>query len=438
MERLPAPQTKPTEPAELTEQTNELLPSGYGWLPWSLQQYEHSPCPTPHPGGLGPIPLGGNGYLKTADGGLLAHCSNDLDAVSAWLGSHKHSTHTRQQYQWEIERFLLWLGLERDKALSEATPDDLVLYEDLLRHPENWPHWYGPDCSRADTRWRPFAKQLTGRSRFQALQVIRRCYRYLFKQGYLRLNPADAANTVTRNPRESSTQERFLDETLWHEVGVTLAAMPQDTPMQQARYQRTRWVISALYILLARASEFTKAQMGDIYLVRRPRGQQWWWRVKGKHRREEDAADNVPVPSALLGELARYREHLGLAPYPAPDETTPMVVSLYPTRDGWQPVHRSTVYRIVKQLFAETAQRIEEQNPDGAQTLRKASTHWLRHTGTTHRIDQGWSLKDARAASRHSSLQSLSRYVHADQDRLAEQAERLDLGWGETDTRIGE
>ncbi|WP_200197089.1 tyrosine-type recombinase/integrase [Halorhodospira abdelmalekii] len=411
--------------------TGPLLPAGYGWLPWALHA-DYAPCPTPHPGGLGPVPVGGGGrgYLNTADGGLLAHCRSDLDAVSVWLGRHLQSPMTRTQYQHEIERYLLWLGIERGKALAEATPDDVMLYEQLLRSPEQWPHWYGPECPRNDPRWRPFSKPLEGRSRYQALQVVSRCYRYLVEQGYLRLNPVAGATHLARPPRRAAVQECFLDEGLWHEVGRTLAELPQQTATQQARYHRARWVLSALYVLLARASEFAQARMGDLYRVRRPHAEQWWWRVKGKHRRPEDAADHVPVPSSLIGELARYREHLGLPPYPAAEEETPMVVSLYPQRDGWQPVHRTTIYRIVKSLFLATAERIAADHPAGAETLRHASTHWLRHSGITHRLDHGWSLKETRAASRHASLQSLSQYVHADRDRLAEQAEQLDLGWG--------
>jgi hypothetical protein len=130
--------------------------------------------------------------------------------------------------------------------------------------------------------------------------------------------------------------------------------------------------------MLGRASEFTSARMGDLIQVRRPSGLQWWWQVRGKHRSEADARDEVPVPPALMDELSLYRTHLGLNPLPAPDEATPMVVSLYPRRDGWAPLNRTTLWQLIKGVFTATAEALEASDPDAAAHLRAASPHWLR------------------------------------------------------------
>ncbi|WP_201244396.1 tyrosine-type recombinase/integrase [Halochromatium salexigens] len=390
-------------------------PAPIDWLPWCLSDSAET---SPHPGALPPVPAGGSGWLIAPERGHLADCRTDLQAVSRWLARQKDQPLTLEAYRHELERFLLWLGLERGKALSEATGEDISLFDDLLQYPERWPQWYGERHPRSDPRWRPWTQKLSARSRHEALTTVERCYAWLIKQGYLRYNPFEAAAVRLRAPRLAAVQARYLDERLWQAVLEQVQAMPQATATQRARYERTRWVVMALYALLARASEFCHARMGDLVPLRRPSGVQWWWQVRGKHRTEADAPDEVPIPPALIEALSRYRTHLGLSPLPEPGETTPMVLSLYPKRDGWAPVNRSTLWRVVKQVFAATADTIEANDPDGAAHLRAASPHWLRHTGITHRLDEGLGLKEAQALSRHRSLKDLGTYAHADRDAL--------------------
>ncbi|MBK5932273.1 hypothetical protein [Halochromatium salexigens] len=135
---------------------------------------------------------------------------------------------------------MLWLGLERGKALSEATGEDISLFDDLLQYPERWPQWYGERHPRADPRWRPWTRKLSARSRHEALTTVERCYAWLLKQGYLRYNPFEAAAVRLRAPRLAAVQARYLDEHLWQAVLEQVQAMPQTTATQRARYERTR------------------------------------------------------------------------------------------------------------------------------------------------------------------------------------------------------
>jgi hypothetical protein len=190
--------------------TNPNLPASTatGWLPWCIPASAEE---SPHPGALPPIPAGGDGWLIAPDRGHLADCRSDLEAVSRWLARQKDNPNTLAAYQREIERFLLWLGLERGKALSEATGEDITLFDDLLQAPERWPQWYGEAKPRHDPEWKPWSGRLSARSRYAALAVVNRCYRWLVTQGYLRLNPVDAAGLRLRQPRAAAVQERFLD-----------------------------------------------------------------------------------------------------------------------------------------------------------------------------------------------------------------------------------
>ena len=403
----------------------------YGYFPWCVAEWrpEDAATPTPHPGGLGPLPVGGGeGYLLAGDGGHLAGCAHDLDAVALYLTRHRRNSHTARSYRKEVERFLLWLGLERGKALSEARPEDITLYDDLLRNPQRWAHWYAERRHpRSSPHWRPFCGPLSPQARHYALSVVARLYSWLVEQGYLRLNPVNASAAEIETPRRASRQSRYLNQHLWHELIEAIEELPVRTERQRARYERTRWVVRALYTMLARASEFADCSQGSIYAVQRPDGRQWWWSVRGKHRRRHDPPDEIPLPTALVErDLRRYREHLGLPPLPEKGETTPMIVSLYPRRDGWYPVSRRTVYRIVKAACEHAATRSGD--PQRARLLLQASTHWLRHTGITHRVDAGMKFHEIQRLSRLKSVELLRTYTHADDDHLAGLVERFGAG----------
>jgi len=182
------------------------------YLPWCLSDAADE---SPHPGALPPIPAGGAGWLIAPERGHLADCASDLQAVSRWLARQKDNPLTLEAYRHEIERYLLWLGLERGKALSEANGEDISLFDDLLQYPERWPQWYGEPKPRHDPQWRPWTRKLSARSRHEALTTVERCYRWLLAQGYLRYNPFGASAVKLRAPRSAPVQERYLDERLW-------------------------------------------------------------------------------------------------------------------------------------------------------------------------------------------------------------------------------
>ncbi|HCB12406.1 MAG TPA: integrase, partial [Gammaproteobacteria bacterium] len=83
-----------------------------------------------------------------------------------------------------------------------------------------------------------------------------------------------------------------------------------------------------------------------------------------------------PVNQDLLNALSEYRRFYGLPPLPAPDESTPLVMNL----KGTAGIGDNMIYRIIKSLVIQAAARLEADDPHQAETLRRASTHWFRHT----------------------------------------------------------
>jgi integrase len=141
-------------------------------------------------------------------------------------------------------------------------------------------------------------------------------------------------------------------------------------------------------------------------------------------------------------ELARYRLALGLAALPTEHERTPLVlpVSWHATRLPGAapqlpgPLTRAALHVIVKGLFDLAAEQLEargEAFQGGADRLRTASAHWLRHTAGSRMADGEVDLRHVRDTLGHASISTTSIYLHAEDDRRHQAIEAGHrLGWG--------
>lgn len=75
--------------------------------------------------------------------------------------------------------------------------------------------------------------------------------------------------------------------------------------------------------------------------------------------------------------------------------------------NGTQAVTSNMIYRLVKRVFMDCAGSIAKIRPDFAMKLRKASTHWLRHTSITHQVDAGIELRYIKLNARHDSVEKI-------------------------------
>src|SRR6185437_7479932 len=140
------------------------------------------------------------------------------------------------------------------------------------------------------------------------------------------------------------------------------------------------------YATALRVSEAAQARSSDF--VRR-RGK-WWLRVLGKG----GVYGEVPIRDELMADLARYRTFHGLPPTPSPLDTTPVILSIAGrVEDGLTP---TAVYLIVKDAFGQAADTLAARDPVTEAVLRRASTHWLRHTAASHQADSGTDLRTFR------------------------------------------
>ena len=345
--------------------------------------------------------------------GKLIVADTDLAAINAWLVEFAHSPQTQRSYRKEAERLLLWGLLERGKPLSSLLREDLQAYEAFLADPQPRARWCGSRVLRYSEHWRPFEGPLSASSQRQALVIINALFTHLVNAGYLLGNPlALMRRRRSASISQSQTIERFLEQELWQAVLDHIEQLPKETPRQVQHYERTRFLFALLYLLGPRVSEVASHTMGSFAEIRG----RWWWKVRGKGGREE----RVPVNADMLAALSRYRQFHGLPPFPSPDETRPLLLSI----TGRGGISSNMIYRLVKQTVIRAADALEATEPHRAAKLREASPHWLRHTFVTHQADAGIELRHLNKSARHRKLETTAIYLHADETAWHSSIER--------------
>ena len=197
----------------------------------------------------------------------------------------------------------------------------------------------------------------------------------------------------------------FLEQALWKIVVHHIEVFPRTTARQEKKYERIRYLFHLLYLLGPRVSEIAHHTMVSIKQIHG----KWWWEVTGKGRKSHC----IPVNDELLNALVRYRQCYDLPQLPQPDETHALFMNV----KGTQGVSSNMIYRLVKKTFSECAETLEKTRPDFAAKLKKASTHWLRHTAITHQTDAGIELRYIKRNARHESVETTMLYQHAEEDK---------------------
>ncbi|MFP6560362.1 tyrosine-type recombinase/integrase [Paraburkholderia sp. B3] len=366
----------------------------------------------PAPASEALLPLALPVALDGRDGANRAHgvhrqiaADTDVEAVRLWLAEYAGSPHTLRSYRKEVVRLLVWTTRTLGKPLSSLTREDFLLYERFLAAPTV--DWTDPTLPRRGGARRLFEGPLAERSRRQALGILSGLFNYLVAAGYLVGNPLALRRGRSTPAVRTRRVERYLDAALWRIVLDSLEAWPQTSARERQHYERSRWVMRFLYHTALRASEAANAKAADFFL-RRGR---WWLHVVGKGGVEGE----VPVSDALIADFGRYRTFHGMPSLPRADELAPAVMGI--AGDAGRHLTPAAVYLIVKEVFRRAAHALEPANPTGAATLRRASTHWLRHSAASHQADAGTDIRFIQKNLRHASIETTGLYLHAEDDR---------------------
>jgi integrase len=347
----------------------------------------------------------------------------DREAVLAWLARYADSPNTLANARREAERLVLWALTERGKPLSSLTHEDLLIYRRFLANPQPAARWVmapGRKAGRRDPAWRPFAGPLSEASIRQSMTLLNSLLSWLVEAGYLAGNPLSLSKRRRKAPQPRVT--RFLEADLWAAVRQTILAMPRKTPRQQAVYARARWLFSLFFLGGLRISEVVGNGMGDFFMRSDAQSgeQRWWLQALGKGDKER----MIPATTELMIELMAYRRSLELSDLPAPGEPSPLLFpvawrrSKHPAPRWPEPMTRSAVHGIVKEVFDQAASRwlADGRGEAQADRLRTASSHWLRHTAGTSLANAGVNLSYVRDTLGHGDLSTTSIYVHGEDD----------------------
>jgi integrase/recombinase XerD len=312
--------------------------------------------------------------------------------------------------------------VERSKPLSSLAHEDLLIYRRFLADPQPAERWVmspGRKAGRRDPRWRPFAGSLSETSIRQSMVVLNSMMSWLVEAGYLAGNPLSLSRTRRKAPPPRVV--RFLEGDLWDTVRQTILGLSQETPRQRAVYARARWLFSLMFLGGLRISEVVDNGMGDFFMRSDPKSgdQRWWLQATGKGDKER----LIPATAELMVELMTYRRSLELSDLPQASEPSPLIFpvawrrSTHPAPDWPEPLTRSAIHGILKEIFALAAQQWRSDGRGDAQAakLEAASAHWLRHTAGSNMSNQ-IDLKHVRDTLGHVSIATTSIYVHGEDD----------------------
>ena len=332
---------------------------------------------------------------------------NDFEAIQAWLRLRLPGSHTWRAYRKEAERFLLWAVIARRKALSSLDGDDCVTYRDFLASPGS--EWVGPrHAQRWSEAWRPFEGGLSARSQATAMTIVRSLCEWLVRRHYLDSNPWD--DVPQRPDAPAMPSLRALTHKQWALVMQWLQAQPPS-----AAVARLDFLMRFAYLSGMRLSELSTARLGWLRCEPLDDGEDgaelaWSIMVLGKRNKWRE----VPLPDVAIEALGRYLAQRGLASDPlAGDPQAPLVARL----EGEEPLSAARIYDIVTDGFERCAADLYPRDSKTADQIRRASTHWLRHTYGSHAVARGVPADVVQSNLGHESLATTSIYVRAEKGR---------------------
>lgn len=374
-----------------------------------------------------------------------------------YLRCYADNALTYSTYRGHVERLLLWSLIIREKPVTELKRLDAEAFLDFCKKPPA--NWVGPvirnrfvtkqDAALAsDTelvpnpKWKPFTQRAPKQNRTlvedadesraadyhsskgsmsNVFKVANGFYEYLVEEELASSNPF---RKVTKKGQYNSSQQdsnssRALTPLQWDYVIDTAEAMAAAEPV---KYERTLFILLTMFSMYLRISDLVgrsnwQPTMGDFRL---DADGNWWFHVVGKGNK----SGKIAVRDEYVEKyLKRYRTFTGLSPLPSYQEKTPLLK----TMSGRAGLSDRQVRALLQAVFdnALVRMRDEGREPYEMDSLRVASSHWLRHTSAT--FDAPFrNAKDLQYDLRHSNLATTQNtYYHSHDQERALSVKRL-------------
>lgn len=317
--------------------------------------------------------------------------THDLELVSRFLGLHVNRQSTFRAYRKEVERFYLWLVIERGTYPTRATSQDCVDYCDFLVDPIPYDRWCAPkNHPRASEQWRPFTNGLEPSSISYARNVLTTFFTWLVLNRHIVLNPwlsVPKAAPVVRKVQPVRSGEAFDN--------MLAAVQPEDG--DRPSISRDKFIVAFAANTGVRPGEITAITMGDFSWCDTSEGlsQRLTVKVFGKGSKQRIVDVGATAQSALVTWLV-YQD---LPPDPTlcpPDiKLVRTINEILHNRKGAavrKPLSYGTVYRSVTRL------------------TRGLAPHALRRSFITDALASGANLTDVQAMVGHSSPTTTAGY----------------------------
>lgn len=344
---------------------------------------------------------------------------NDLDALQSYLMRFTEQPHTLRAYTKELERFLLWCILIRKVALADILVDDCEAYKSALTSPP--PELLGLRAPRTTNRWRPFTGSLSTASQRMAIVIIRSAFEWLVSVRYLAGNPWAAVKSPKPEKQLTTIQIRkAMPSDLFEKIISLLNNKCESSDSEQWR------VVRAAVLLIGesglRRSEAATVMRKDIR--ESTNSNVWLLDVLGKGKKWRVVPLSQRTMSALEAHWADCIE--------STNESTVICPLNLPPTTATDNKHHDVVRGYSAGGLANLITRSMDRLADGNEVtatemikLRSMTTHGFRHTFGTTAAAKGLPLDVLKATMGHSSLDTTSIYVQAEEQRLTNEAAKL-------------
>jgi integrase/recombinase XerC len=224
----------------------------------------------------------------------------------------------------------------------------------------------------ADMRAKNYSKRTTARK----LASLRSFFKFLYREGYIKTNPATAVST----PKLEKKLPKFLDVD-------KIAKLVQTPDAATTAGLRDRAILETLYSTGIRVSELVGLDLDDIDFI------SGVVKVFGKGSRERMA----PIGEPALAAIRRYRDKCGKR-----------------VRDG----KAVFLNRSGGRLTDRSVRRVIDKHIKTCSIEEKISPHSLRHSFATHLLDRGADLRSVQELLGHMNLSTTQVYTHVTTERL--------------------
>lgn len=332
---------------------------------------------------------------------------NDLEVMAEWCNLANEAN--RRSREKEARRLARWLQ-HKGLGLQELVLADVAEYFSFVQSPPE--DWIGPALpfksgGVTNPNWRPFTGPLSGASLKQSKTVIGSLMKHLVNVGWIARDytPLVRLNAVTGNVIEE--RGALSDATTQYLLGDFFDQWIGKSKIEIDRKIRAKHILMTLLVTGARRSEVSSARMCDVM----PAEDSWVLQVIGKGSKR----GRICLPHSYVVNLKEYRLYRGLSPsFPESFNTEPLVSSL---SDPYRPITVDGLYKEIKWVLRFASNMAP--SPSIAEELRKASTHWFRHTHATTLLRSGAPLNLVQKQLRHSDPKTTALYDDSDVTELS-------------------